>query len=229
LSVVHDHGGIHKHISPAVAPSVSNLLTLSLSVEIIVAPSVSAGVAHNLPVHSEESVEVLFVPDVVAALSERSAAGVVESVGGVAIVLPCVFGSMSAVSAHTSPHDWSREQSLIAAVVPCRISGVTGIAEFVSVLCVSVVAIGRILLDPPVSVGVSSEGLVNLKSSPVVFVTVSVSQQGSVVVELDVAPAASASVALSEPSNSDESVLTGLELSVVGVLDSEECSGVIRE
>jgi hypothetical protein len=75
LSVVHDHSGIHEHISPGVTPSVSNLLTLSLSVEVVVAPSVSAGVAHNLPVHSEVSVEVLLVPDVVASLGERSAGG----------------------------------------------------------------------------------------------------------------------------------------------------------
>ena len=71
------------------------------------APSVSAGVAHNLPVHSEESVEVLLVPDVVASLGEGSAGGEVESVGGVAVVLPCVLWSVSTVSAHTSPHNWS--------------------------------------------------------------------------------------------------------------------------
>jgi hypothetical protein len=119
---------------------------------------------------------------------------------------------------------------LIAAVVPGRICGVTGVHEFVSVLSISVVTVGRILLDPPVSVGVSPEGLVNFKSSPVVFVTVSVSQQGSVVVELDVAPAASASVTLSEPSNSDVSVLSGLELSVVGVLHTEvSSSGVLEQ
>jgi len=35
-----------------------------------VAPSVSAGVAHNLPVHSEVSVEVLLVPEIVRSLGE---------------------------------------------------------------------------------------------------------------------------------------------------------------
>jgi len=115
---------------------------------------------------------------------------------------------------------------LIATVVPARISGVTGVTEFVSVLCVSVVTVGRVFLDPPVSVGVCSEGLINLKSSPVVFVTVSVSQQGSVVVELDVAPAASASVALSVPVDSDVSVASGSELSVVDMLNIEVSVGV---
>ena len=45
-AIVQSQDIIDVHASPAVTPSVSNVLSLSLSVEVVVALSVSAGVAH---------------------------------------------------------------------------------------------------------------------------------------------------------------------------------------
>ena len=179
-SVVQSQDVVHEHISPAVTPSVSNLLTLSLSVKVGVALSVSAGVAHHLPVDSDVSVILLLLPDVVADLTELSRVPV-PSLGGVAVIMPAV--SCGALSAHTSPHNWSGPVSLVSAGAPGKVTVVTVPLDLKSVLSISIVSIGRVGLCPPVSIGVCPESLINLQGSPVVLITISISQERSVVIE----------------------------------------------
>jgi hypothetical protein len=151
---------VEEHISPAVTPSVGDLLSLSLSVKIGMALSVSAGVAHVLPVDSDVSVVLLLLPDVVADLTELTSVPV-PSLSGVAVVLPSV-SSVGAMSTHTSPHDWSGPVSLVTVSGPCKISVVTVPLQFEAILSISVVSVRRVGLSPPVSVGVGLECLIDL-------------------------------------------------------------------
>jgi hypothetical protein len=184
--------------------------------------------AHNCPVDSDVSVLALLVPNVVASLRESSVGVGIEQIGSVAVVLPAVLGSMSTMSTHTSPHDWSVLGTHIDLVTPLAVIPGADVRHLVSVHAVGVVSVGRINLDPPVSTVQSLEGHVNFERSPVMLIRVYITTKLSVVVELKVAPAASSRVAQRMGGDSDISVLTGSELSVIGVLHVEELVGAVH-
>ena len=53
---------IHRHVLPAVSPHVVHVLSLAVSVEIKMAPSVSTGMTHDCPVHAQISIVCALVP-----------------------------------------------------------------------------------------------------------------------------------------------------------------------
>lgn len=71
MSSIHGHHLINLHSSPGVAVGMSHVLSLALSVDVILAPSISASMAQHGPVDTQVAVASIFIPSVVGVLPEH--------------------------------------------------------------------------------------------------------------------------------------------------------------
>jgi hypothetical protein len=202
------------------------VLSLTLSVEVVLAPSISASMTQYSPVDTQVTIGSVFVPSIVGVFSEHSVTVGVVQIGSVAIVLPGIVASGSK-SAHTAPHHWPVADSHVdSAVVIVSVTPRANIEVLVTGILIPIVrtslsmermTIGGVRLDPPVSVGVGLECEVDLLITPLVHVRVCLASMLAVVIEVGMAPVAAASVAQSPPVNSDVTILSSTEFAIASV------------
>lgn len=139
------------------------------------------------------------------------------------VVLPPAGESVTTMSAHASPHDRTVSRAHVIAVAPGAVSVSSNEKHFIRIVvvapCMPVMPVGRVHLDPPVASVICVEREVDVHVTPAVLVTVDVSTELAMIVELRVAPGVPASVAHGMPPDLEISMRLCPELSVVAVLN----------